>query len=380
MRIAAYESVPESADRIAVCRPLLPTLDKIAPYLRSIDAERRYTNHGELVLELQQRIRATFELPSQIVAASCGTSAIAGAILGSTGRATKRRPICLLPAYTFIGTLSAIELCGFVPYFIDVNPKTWMLDSARCLSHRIIDDVGLVVPVAPYGRPISQGDWKQFRDRTGIPVVVDGAAAFAGIVADPESTLGDIPVAVSFHATKAFAAGEGGAVLCNDQEASTAILQCLNFGYKSGKPGARPALNGKMSEYHAAVALAELDGWITKRAGFRRVAQLYKDASRGSNMAGQLHLSPSISPSYALFDAARSDIASRVQAALRANQIGYRMWYGSGLHRLSYCSGFGRDALPHTENIAARLIGLPMSCDMSSDDVSTVVRVVSGCL
>lgn len=379
MTMVAHELVPESAEQIAVCRPLLPTLEKIAPYLSSIDAQRRYTNHGDLVLELQRRIRATFDLPSHVVAASCGTSAIAGAILGSTGRATQRRPICLLPAYTFIGTVSAVELCGFTPHFVDVDATTWKLDPARCLSHPMLDSVGLVVPVAPYGRPVAQEGWKFFSDRTGIPVVVDGAAAFAGLVADPDRTLGDIPVAVSFHATKAFAAGEGGAVFCNNEEISMASLQCLNFGYRSGQPGSRPALNGKMSEYHAAVALAELDGWVTKRAGFRRTAHYYLEASRRSTIDGRLHLSPSIAPSYAIFEAARNDIAIRVQAALKANRIGYRMWYGAGLHRLSYCSGFGRDALAETEDISSRLIGLPMSCDMSHADVSTVVRVVAGC-
>jgi dTDP-4-amino-4,6-dideoxygalactose transaminase len=380
MRNVAYELVSESADEIAVCRPLLPTFDKIAPYLSSIDAQRRYTNHGDLVLELQRRLRGTFDLPSNIVAASCGTAAIAGAILGSTGRATKRRPLCLLPAYTFIGTLSAVELCGFTPYFVDINPTTWALDPERCLLHSMIDRVGLVVPVAPYGRPVAQAGWKEFRDRTCIPVVVDGAAAFAGIVTDPESTLGDIPVAVSFHATKAFAAGEGGAVFCNNPDMSMATLQCLNFGYKAGRPGCMSALNGKMSEYHAAVALAELDGWASKRAGFHRVAHYYLEAAGRSNIDGQFHLSPSIAPSYTIFEAATSESAIRIQAALRANHIGYRMWYGSGLHRLPYCSSFDRDTLTQTENLSSRLIGLPMSCDMKHKDVSTVVRVVYGCL
>ena len=363
-------------ERIAVCRPLLPCAEKLAPYLSMIDASRRYANHGALVLRLQERLRADFSLPVEVVVASSGTAALAGGILAVAGRAPEQRPLCLLPAYTFVGTLSAVELCGFTPYLVDVDPATWMLDPEYCSSHSMIREVGLVVPVAPYGRPVEQRAWNEFRDRTGIPVVIDGAAAFEAIVTEPDLYAGDIPVAVSFHATKIFGTGEGGAVFCSDRDISTAALQCLNFGYGADRISHRPSLNGKMSEYHAAIGLAELDGWTDKLSGYRRVVYEYLKSWQNYQMLNSLHTTPSIASNYMIFEAADEFQSLSVQAGLRSRGIGHRMWYGPGLHRQPYCSSFGRDDLRETESLADRLIGLPMSADMTADDVASVAQTV----
>ena len=91
--------------------------------------------------------------------------------------------------------------------------------------------------------------------------MIDGAASFAGLAERPDRFLGAIPVAISFHATKAFATGEGGAVATSDVDLAQRSAQALNFGVSSIRDCRMASTNGKMSEYHAAVGLAELDGW-----------------------------------------------------------------------------------------------------------------------
>ncbi|MCX8252507.1 putative DegT/DnrJ/EryC1/StrS aminotransferase [Beijerinckiaceae bacterium RH AL1] len=364
-------------ERISVCRPQLPSVRHIAGYLSRIDTSRRYSNHGALLLEFQDRLRATVRQQAHVAVAASGTAALAGAILATAGRAKPHKSLCLVPAYTFIGTVAAIEQCGFTPYFVDVDPTTWVIDAASCEQHRLLDQVGLVVPVAPYGRPVPQIDWVRFSQRTGIPVVIDGAAAFESLVSTPSAYLGVVPVAVSFHATKSFCTGEGGAVFCGDAELGQRTMRCLNFGYDLDRVCRTPSINGKMSEYHAAVGLAELDSWQEKLAAYGRVALRYRALSDGEHDG--LHLAPSVASNYALLEAADVDHARAIVDTLSEMGIGHRKWYGAGAHRQPYCAAFGRDDVPVSESLAERLIGLPMSVDLAFADINDIMAAIRNC-
>lgn len=362
--------------KIEVCRPMLPKARSILRYVSRIDHTRRYTNHGALVQSLQERLKAEIAAVSYVAVASSGTSALTGAILASAGRPNDRRKLCLTPAYTFIGTVAAIEQSGFTPHFIDVDPITWMIEPDKCLDHRLLKDVGLVVPVAPYGRPVPQAGWVSFIRQTGIPVVIDAAAAFDRLAASPDRYLGIIPVAVSFHATKSFCTGEGGAVFCGDAGAWRATIQCLNFGCDFDRVCRLPCLNGKMSEYHAAVGLAELDSWRSKLARYKRVADRYMAGA--VEVRGRLHAAPSVAANYALLEAQSGPHARAIMAMLEEAGIGCRRWYGAGVQRQPYCAHFGRDDLPVADDLAERLIGLPMSVDLKDDEVDFVLDVIKG--
>ena len=271
--------------RIAVCRPRLPDADRLLPYLRRVDDARIYTNWGPLTAELEHRLCALLGLPvSSVVSASSGTAALIGAILAGAGRATPGRPLAIVPAFTFVGTALAVELCGYRPYLVDVDPVTWLLDIERLAEHRRLAEVGLVVAVAAFGRPVPHAPCLDFRERTGIPVVIDGGASFEGILASPARYLGELPTALSFHATKSFSTGEGGCVVTTDDKLSVGVTRALNFGFFGDRNTQSPSTNGKMSEYHAAVGLAELDAWPQKCHAFDVVARAYRQrmAAAGS--------------------------------------------------------------------------------------------------
>jgi dTDP-4-amino-4,6-dideoxygalactose transaminase len=365
----------ERENLVEVCRPLLPKAEKILPYLKQIDASRRYSNHGRLVMALQARLREAVGGFAEVAVASSGTSALAGAILATAGRATRTRPLCLLPAYTFIGTVSAIEQCGFTPFLLDVDPQTWMIDPQACLGHPLLDQVGLVVPVAPYGRPVPQSDWSVFQQQTGVKVVIDGAAAFESLVRAPELFLGEVPVAVSFHATKSFCTGEGGGVFCSDPMIWRAAIQTLNFGYDSDRVCRRPGVNGKMSEYHAAVGLAELDGWDSKLARFQQAARYFESGT--ARLRGRLHVAPSVASNYVIFEAETLEESDAVVARLRAARIGFRKWYGAGVHHQPYCETVGRDRLSVSDRLARLLIGLPMAADLDRPTADYVMQALA---
>ena len=353
-------------------RPRLATADRLLPYLQRIDERRIYSNFGPLALEFEDRLRAQFALPpATVVSASSGLAALVGAILGVAGRAAAARPLALVPSYTFVATASAVELCGYQATLADVDAHTWQLDPAAALAHPELERIGLVVPVAPYGRPVPQAAWLEFQQRTGIPVVIDGAACFDTLLRGGDG-LGPLPVALSFHATKSLGTGEGGAVVCTDTEALTRAGRALNFGFHSMRDCRSPNTNGKLSEYHAAVGLAELDGWDAKLAAFARVAADYRSGLHEAGLDRFLVASPDIAANYVLFAAADIRHAQRACERLEADSIEFRFWYGLGLHRQTYHATAPAQPLPVTEALAPRVLGLPTAPDL---DPATIARV-----
>jgi dTDP-4-amino-4,6-dideoxygalactose transaminase len=372
---AALAARPET---IPVMRPQLPRAEKLLPYLQRIDATRIYSNYGPLVQEFESRLSRHFGLPSGgAVSASTGTTALIGAVLATAGRARPGRPLALMPAFTFVATAVAIEQCGYSPYLADVDADTLMLDPERLLADGALDRIGVVVPVAPFGRAVPQAPWRAFRDRTGIPVVIDGAASFESVSETPERYAGAIPVMMSFHATKSFATGEGGCVISTDVNLATSAGEALNFGFHFSRDSRTASTNGKMSEYHAAVGLAELDDWDAKRSAFRAVADHYRRHLSRARLADRFLAAPDICSSYVLFRCASSAESERVQAGLRRSGVDFRFWYGVGLQQQTYFSNSQRGDLSVTEKLAPCLLGLPMAPDMTEATVAHIVSALT---
>jgi dTDP-4-amino-4,6-dideoxygalactose transaminase len=361
--------------RVSVMRPLLPSTADLIRYLPRIDKTRIYTNHGPLVSEFQQRMCETLDLPpGSFVTASNGTAALTGAILATAGRATSDRPLAIVPAFTFVATAIAVEECGFTPYFVDVDAETWMLEPRRLLAHPQLARAGLIVPVAPFGKPVPQAPWLAFRDESAIPVVIDGAACFDLLVGQADRFVGELPMAVSFHATKSFATGEGGGVFTKDAELATRVVQALNFGFHERRESRTPSINGKMSEYHAAVGLAELDNRKTKTAALARVAANYRQEAARAGMVDRFIVTPEISSSYVLLACGDPAQAQSAAKNLDERRIGYRFWYGAGLHAHQHFRAAPHDELPTTHRLGATIMGLPVAPDLPED---TVARIVS---
>lgn len=368
-------------DTIPVYRPQLPTADRILPYLRQIDANRLYTNHGPLSFELESRLSDHFSLPlGGIACASSGTAALFCAIIAAAGLASDSRPWALVPGLTFSATAAAVEQAGYRPYLVDVDPDTWMLDPDRIADHAMLGRVGLVVPVAPFGRPVPVRPWEEFRSRTQVPVVIDAAASFQNIAEAPGAYLGDLPVCISFHATKSFGVGEGGCVAATDPDLIEKVMQALNFGFPGRRESASPGTNGKMSEYHAAVGLAELEGWADKRQAFHTVAETYRQLLASRGHSGRFIGAPDIGCNYALFSCRTADEVGAMHDSLRRGSVDFRHWYGAGLQGQSYFARCRQDRLDVTQALASTLVGIPMAPDLSPSAVARVCNAVGECV
>jgi dTDP-4-amino-4,6-dideoxygalactose transaminase len=272
----------------------------------------------------------------------------------------------------------AVERCGYVPYLIDVDPATWSLEPDTLAAHPKLAAAGIVVPVAPYGRPPPQAAWGGFAALTGVPVVIDAAAAFEALAADPARFAGGVPIALSFQVTKAFSSAEGGAVVWSDYEGLRRVARSLNFGFIDKRESTGAGTNGKLSEYHAAVGLASLDAWPEKCAANARVAGAYRAAAASHGIADRLAVAPAVASNYVLFAAASEAEAIAATSALADARIESRLWYGRGIHREPYFASVARDATPCTDRIAPALVGLPAFEEIDDDEIERVVSAVAG--
>jgi dTDP-4-amino-4,6-dideoxygalactose transaminase len=152
-----------------------------------------------------------------------------------------------------------------------------------------------------------------------------------------------------------------------------AAMKAMNFGYDVDRMSKGPSINGKMSEYHAAVGLAELDAWPAKLAGYRSAATLLRGIDP---LAGSLVTAPDIASSYALHVAASPEDGQELRRKLSSASIGSRQWYGGGAHRHPYTVSYGHDDVPVSEWLAEVLTGLPMSPDLDCADATLIATAL----
>jgi dTDP-4-amino-4,6-dideoxygalactose transaminase len=352
---------------VPIARPRLPTRAAIAPYLDRIDAARWYANYGPLVCELEQRLAARLGERAAVATVANGTIALTLALQAA---GAKPGTLCLMPAWTFVATPHAAMAAGLVPYFVDVDPETWMLDpAATCAAIAAAPaEVGAVMPVAAFGRVPDLNAWRDVADGTGLPVIVDGAAAFDAMRSAP------VPVTVSLHATKSVAAGEGGYVASEDHEFIEKVRALAAFGFSGSRISQLPATNAKVSEFAAAVALASLDAWPADRARFALTAQRLRAALA---LTPQIGFQPGWGSEWvsSVCVVGTPDRAAPAMAkAMAAMKVETRDWWGAGCHRQPAFEHCPRAALPVTDALAAATLGLPYFIDLEEDASARIIE------
>jgi dTDP-4-amino-4,6-dideoxygalactose transaminase len=358
---------------VPVARPRLVPIEAALPYLRRIDEARTYSNFGPLNALLEERLANRFGVPAgSVVTCSNATTGLALSLmaLGKPGQ------LCIAPAWTFAATAHAILAAGMTPYLADVDPESGALtpELAAAACRGAPSAVAAVVVVAPFGAPAGGEVWAQFRSSTGLPVLLDAAAGFDAL--QPS----DIPAVVSLHATKVLGVGEGGFVICRDQAAIADIRRRSNFGFAGSREASATGLNGKMSEYAAAVGLGALDLWPLLRVEYANVLAYYRAALAG---APGLKIAAGLGESWVTSSfciEAPEPAVLEIERRLADAGVATRRWWGGGLHGHAAFAGFPATPLPVTDRLAARTLGLPCWPGMGTSTLDHIAGVVRSAL
>ncbi len=355
---------------IALMRPKLPDSAALAPYLKEIDENRWYSNFGPLERRFEARLAEHFAIGArELVCVSNGTQGLIVALQSVT-----RAPVgyCVMPAFTFAATAHAAVAAGLEPWFVDVEAETWTLtpEMLREQLPRLDEPVAAVMPVAPFGAAPDVAGWDAFCEETGIPVVIDAAASFDTAIA------GHSPVMISLHATKALGIGEGGIVLCRRPDAIERARAGRNFGFREERVSLVAGTNAKLSEYGAAVGLAALDIWPETRARLAAVSACYHESFvglEGVEFAPAFAGEGISSTCNVILD---SPIGDKVIAALDGADIESRRWWNRGCHREPVFLGCRRSALPVSEDLAERVVGLPYHGGLRAAEIERIRDVM----
>lgn len=360
---AARLPLPEPSKPLALSRPRMPSAEALTPYLERMDEAGWYSNFGPLLQTFEARLADRLSGGAGVVTVSSATTA-----LTLTLQALDLPPgsVCAVPAWTFVATAHAVLAAGLTPWFVDVDARTGMLDPAQ--TEAVLAEapapVRVVMPVLAHGAPVDLDAWAAFRDRTGVAVIVDAAAAFDALSSAP------VPAVVSLHATKALGVGEGGYVASTDAALLSRVRRLTAFGFDGDRVARMPAQNAKLSEYAAAVGLAALDGWTTSRQRYVHVARAWRVALMDRpDIRFQPDWGLDWVSSVCVVDLP-GPVAGAVATAMAGEGVPTRAWWSRGCHREPAFAEVGAAALQATDRLAASTLGLPYAAAMDDAEVA----------
>ena len=236
---------------ILVTQPDLPPLEEFMPYLQEIWASKVLTNGGPFHHQLEKMLCEHLGV-EHISLFTNGTIALVTALqaLRITGEV-------ITTPYSFVATAHSLLWNGIKPIFVDIDPDTLNMDPAK-IESAITPQTTAIMPVHCYGHPCDVDAIQKIADDYNLKVIYDAAHAF-GVECHCGSVLqhGDLSV-LSFHATKVFNTFEGGAIVCRDAKTKVLIDHLKNFGFIDEVTVVAPGINGKMSEFNAALGVLQL--------------------------------------------------------------------------------------------------------------------------
>lgn len=350
----------------------MPDADALTPWLRRIDAARWYTNFGPLVQELEAQLAARFPGGTGVVTVNSATMGLELALIALDLAPGSR---ILLPGLTFAASAAAVLRAGCVPVFADVDPETWLLTPS--IAERAAGEMrlGAVMPVSTYGAPQSAAEWDAFVARTTLPVVIDAAAAF-----DTQDMGARFAAVFSMHATKVLGAGEGGFVVSADAAFLDRVRRLSNFGIDVSTGSVETAgANGKLSEYHAAAALAALEHWPRRRELRVQLHEAYLDALARACPGVRAQSRPA-DRAYSILPVLlpEGESAPNVQRRLATEGIESRRWYCPTLDRHPAFSAMARaGTLQQCQTLTARLLALPFHPFLAREEVQRVCATLA---
>lgn len=351
---------------VLVTKPFMPPIEEYNKFLEGIWDREWITNNGPLVQQLEQELTEYLGVDNLLFLGN-GTIALQIAI-----KALELTGEVITTPFSYVATSTSIVWENCIPVFVDVDSHTFNIDADK-IEAAISDKTSGILATHVFGNPCDVEKIAEIADKYNLKVIYDAAHCF-GTEYRGKSIFnwGDISTA-SFHATKIYHTIEGGAVVSSNENLVESMRYMRNFGHDGPYKFSGIGINGKNSEFHAAMGLLNLR--YVEEILSRRAEQFnfYREELSGHNIRFQRITDRSKSNfSYCpvIFDS--EEILIRVYQALKDNNILARRYFYPSLNTLTYLEG----SAEVSESISSRILCLPLYHELKREEQQKVISVI----
>ena len=352
---------------INVTKPFLPPKEEYLQYINGIWQRNWLTNNGPLVNELELKLKQTLKL-KHLLYVSNGTTALQLAInaLDLTGE-------IITTPFSYVATTSSIVWENCTPVFVDIDKKSLNIN-AKLIEQAITPNTSAIIATHVFGNPCDIEAIDMIAKKHNLKVIYDAAHCFGTNYKD-QSVLnyGDISC-ISFHATKLFHSIEGGAVVTQSPELLEKTAYLRNFGHNGAYEFKGVGINGKNSEFHAAMGLCNLK-YIENIIAKRKKDSLQYDERLYSLNCQRPEINQQCDYNFAYYPIifkSEQDCLGIINELQKRNIYARRYFYPS-LSTLDYVP---KTLCKVSEDIASRILCLPLYYDLSSSEIDMICRFI----
>jgi len=357
---------------IPLNRPFLPAKEEYELYTKEIWQRNWLTNHGPLVQQFENKVSDFLNI-SEFIFMNSGTTSLQVAL-----KALDIEGEVITTPYSYVATTASIVWEGCRPVFADIRADTLNIDPEKIKS-RITENTSAILATHIYGFPCDVEAIQRIAEQHQLKVIYDAAHCF-GVTYNGDSILkwGDASI-LSFHATKLLHSVEGGGFYSNDDSLMERARFMMNFGHDGPYNFKEVGINGKNSEFHAAMGLCNLSH-VSEILNKRKV-QVHQYKIELENQPVQFQKTRGNTKyNYAyfpvIFETARA--ALKVETDLSQKRVETRRYFTPSLNKLNYINN--QYTLPVAEDISERVLCLPLFHDLTSEEISYVCNVIIGAL
>jgi dTDP-4-amino-4,6-dideoxygalactose transaminase len=359
---------------INVTKTFLPPFEEYSTLLKQAWDRAYITNNGPLSQELEVKLQQYLGVKHLLLTGN-GTIVLQMAL--KVYNITKE---VITTPFSYVATTNALLWEGCKPVFVDIDPSNFCIDPSK-IEASITKDTEAILATHVYGLPCDVEAIEKIAQKHRLRVIYDGAHAFGTEYLGKQLlSYGDISTC-SFHATKLFHTVEGGCIITNDADLLQQLFLSRSFGHIADEYFS-VGINGKNSEFHAAMGLANLPYVPSIIARRKEIHYQYIDLLKDSNLTFISFDEEKVIYNYGYFPvlfATEKDLLN-VKGILAQEQINTRRYFYPSLNTLPFLKD--KTACPVSEQLARRVLCLPMYADLEDEQllrISTIIlKVLKG--
>ncbi|MDR6966987.1 dTDP-4-amino-4,6-dideoxygalactose transaminase [Flavobacterium arsenatis] len=353
---------------IPVTKCFLPPIEEYTEWVQKAYDKQWLTNRGDLVKLLEEQLKGYLGVDWMTITNN-GTVPlqIALKLLGKGGE-------IITTPFSYVATTASIVWENCTPVFVDIHPEYLTIDETK-IEAAITDKTTCILATHVFGNPCAVEAIEVIAKKHNLYVIYDAAHSF-GVKYNGQSifNFGDVSTC-SFHATKLFHTGEGGAMFANDPELRHQLFYSHNFGHKGALDFYGLGINGKISELHAAMGLAVfpfMDQIIDARKKAVESYDRLLDFSTLQKMKIREHTDWNYSYYPVVFESEEQVLEA--QKRLNENDIFPRRYFCPSLNTITYIVS---KEMPVSENISNRILCLPLYVGIENQNIEEICRLIN---